>query len=167
MVHLHDARRRHWDVRLQVAGTLQSFAVPKGPSLDPRERRLAVHTENHPLEYVDFEDVIPAGNYGAGGMIVWDVGRVQYLEPPEAGLVGGKLDFILHGFKLGGRFALVHTGDRNGRSPDEQNQWLLFKKSDAHSSTDRDIVAEEPESVLSGMTVEQLYEKRSTREGAR
>jgi len=160
VVHLHEARRRHWDLRLQVGGTLQSFAVPKGPSLSPHERRLAVHTEDHPLPYLDFEDVIPTGNYGAGAMIVWDTGRVVYLEPPEEGLRAGKLDFVLSGYKLCGRFALVHTGERGGRTKEEQNQWLLFKKSDAHASTERDIVAEAPESVLSGLTVEELPKKR-------
>ncbi|HVW30762.1 MAG TPA: DNA ligase D [Polyangiaceae bacterium] len=156
VVHLHAARRRHYDLRLQVGGTLQSFAVPRGPSLDPREKRLAVHTEDHPLEYLDFEDVIPEGNYGAGAMIAWDLGRVQFLEPPVEGLHTGKLDFVLHGYKLLGRYALVHTGDRKGRAPEEKNQWLLIKKQDAHSSPDRDIIAELPESVLSGLTVEQL-----------
>ncbi len=159
-MHLHDARRRHWDVRLQIGGTLMSFAVPKGPSLDPREKRLAVHTEDHPLEYADFEDVIPDGNYGAGAMIVWDAGRVRYLEPPEEGLAKGKLDFVLSGYKLGGRFALVQTGKRAGRDPDEKNQWLLIKKEDAFSSQERDIVGEAPESVLSGMTVEALARKQ-------
>src|SRR5882724_2467804 len=77
VVHLHDARRRHYDLRLQIGGTLKSFAVPRGPSLDPRDKRLAVNTEEHPLEYVDFEDVIPPGNYGAGAMIAWDMGRVR------------------------------------------------------------------------------------------
>jgi bifunctional non-homologous end joining protein LigD len=80
VVHLHAARQRHFDLRLQIGRTLKSFAVPRGPSLDPKEKRLAVLTEDHPLEYVDFEDVIPAGNYGAGAMIAWDVGRVVYLE---------------------------------------------------------------------------------------
>ncbi len=159
VVHLHDARRRHYDLRLQVGGTLQSFAVPRGPSLDPREKRLAVHTEDHPLEYMDFEEVIPEGNYGAGAMIAWDMGRVSYLEPPVEGLEKGKLDFVLSGYKLLGRYALVHTGDRKGRAPDEKNQWLLIKKEDAHSSADRDIIAELPESVLSGLTVEQLAAK--------
>ena len=163
VVHLHDARRRHYDLRLQVGGTLQSFAVPRGPSLDPREKRLAVHTEDHPLEYIDFEDVIPEGNYGAGAMIAWDLGRVQFLEPPVEGLASGKLDFVLHGYKLLGRYALVHTGDRKGRAPEEKNQWLLIKKEDAHSSHERNIIEEQPESVLSGLTVEQLAARSEVR----
>jgi bifunctional non-homologous end joining protein LigD len=160
VMHLHDARRRHWDLRLQVGGTLKSFAVPKGPTFDIREKRLAVHTEDHPLEYVDFEEVIPEGSYGAGAMIAWDLGRVNFLEPPVEGFAKGKLDFVLSGFKLRGRFALVRTGDRAGRAPDEKNQWLLIKKEDAFSSTTRDVITEEPESVLSGLTVEQLASKR-------
>src|SRR5690242_16040035 len=108
VVHLHAARQRHYDLRLQVGRRLMSFAVPRGPSLDPKEKRLAVLTEDHPLEYTDFEDVIPAGNYGAGAMIAWDLGRVVYLEnSAEKGLEVGKLDFTLAGYKLGGRFALV------------------------------------------------------------
>jgi bifunctional non-homologous end joining protein LigD len=157
VVHLHAATRTHYDVRVQVGGVLKSFAVPKGPSLDPSDKRLAVLTEDHPLEYLDFEAVIPEGNYGAGPMIAWDIGRLVYLETSaEEGLERGKLDFSLDGFKLKGRFALVHTGGRAGRSRDEQNQWLLFKKGDASASAERDILSEEPYSVLSGLTIEEL-----------
>lgn len=161
MVHLHDARRRHFDVRIEVSGVLKSFAVPKGPSLDPREKRLAVHTEDHPLEYADFEEVIPEGNYGAGPMIAWDMGRVHFLEPAEEGLEKGKLDFLLSGFKLRGRFALVRTGDRASRkATGDPRQWLLIKKEDAFSSTVRDLIEEEPESVLSGLTVDRLARRQ-------
>lgn len=160
VVHCHDARRRHWDVRVEVGGELASFAVPRGPTLDPGERRLAVHTEDHPIEYLDFEDVIPEGNYGAGAMIVWDLGKIVYLEPAEEGLEKGKLDFLLYGHKLRGRFAFVRTGNRKGKSPEEKDQWLLIKKADDFSDPKRDIVAEEPRSVLSGLSVEDLYRKR-------
>jgi bifunctional non-homologous end joining protein LigD len=155
--HLHDATRRHYDLRLQIGGTLKSFAVPKGPSLDPAQKHLAVLTEDHPLEYLDFEEVIPEGLYGAGAMIVWDRGRVRYLETTaEEGIVKGKLDFVLDGFKLRGRFALVETGHRHGKgSKEDGKQWLLIKKQDAHSGQ-RDIVAEDPRSVLGGLTVEEL-----------
>src|SRR6478735_10721371 len=84
VVHLHDATRPHYDVRLQIGGTLKSFAVPRGPSLEAGDKKLAVLTEYHPLEYLEFEEVIPDGNYGAGAMIVWDVGRVRYLGPGVA-----------------------------------------------------------------------------------
>jgi len=153
VVHRHSATREHYDLRLEMGGTLKSFAVPKGPSLDPEEKRLAVNTEDHPLEYLGFEDVIPEGNYGAGPMIVWDAGRVRYLEgSAEDGVQRGKIDFELSGFKLAGRFALVHTGARKG--PAEQNQWLLIKKADAHARAgDPDF---DPRSVLSGLDVGEL-----------
>ncbi|HVU02626.1 MAG TPA: DNA ligase D [Polyangiaceae bacterium] len=161
VVHQHDARRRHWDLRLQVGATLKSFAVPRGPTLDPREKRLAVHTEDHPIEYADFEEVIPEGAYGAGSMIAWDLGRVRFLEPAEEGFMKGKLDFVLSGFKLRGRFALVRIGDRKGKEPDEKNQWLLLKKVDAFSREGGpEIVDEMPESVLSGLTTAELIEKK-------
>lgn len=153
VVHLHAASRNHYDLRLQMGSALLSFAVPKGPSLDPKDKRLAVKTEEHPLEYLDFEDVIPDGNYGAGPMIVWDVGRVRYLESSaEVGLASGKLDFWLEGHKLRGRFALVETGKRSGQAP---NTWLLLKKPDAHAS-ERDVIGEEPYSVFSGLSIDQL-----------
>lgn len=155
VVHEHAATRRHYDLRLGMYGVLKSFAVPKGPSLDPREKRLAVETEDHPLSYLDYEGVIPKGNYGAGAMIAWDIGSVRYLDKDaEAGLRAGKLDIELSGFKLRGRFALVLTK----RGDSKQRQWLLFKKPDAFAREDSDILAEMPESVLSGLKVEALHE---------
>src|SRR5690606_6799599 len=149
----HKARRTHYDLRIQVGRTLKSFAVPRGPSLDPRERRLAVNTEDHPLEYLEFEEIIPEGNYGAGPMIAWDVGRVGYLEgSAEAGIERGKIDFVLHGFKLRGRFALVKT--RRG-----DNEWLLLKKQDAFAKEGADVTAEETRSVYSGLEVDELAER--------
>jgi bifunctional non-homologous end joining protein LigD len=157
VVHLHHATRAHYDVRLQVGGTLKSFAVPKGPSLDPKQKHLAMHTEDHPLEYLDFEAVIPEGNYGAGPMIAWDRGRVRYLDgTAEEGMARGKLDFILEGFKLRGRFALIETGSRQGKDSKEAGkQWLLVKKQDMYAG-ERDILAEEPRSVLGGLTIDEL-----------
>jgi bifunctional non-homologous end joining protein LigD len=147
VVHLHAATRRHYDLRLEVGGALKSFAVPRGPSLDPADKRLAVNTEDHPIEYLEFEQVIPEGNYGAGAMIVWDAGRVGYLEgTAEEGVARGKIDFQLFGHKLRGRFGLIHT---------DGNQWLLVKKQDGYA-TGADVIANEPASVLSGLTVEQL-----------
>jgi bifunctional non-homologous end joining protein LigD len=154
VVHLHAATRRHYDLRIEVGGTLKSFAVPKGPSLVPLQKHLAVNTEDHPLEYLTFEAVIPAGNYGAGAMIVWDTGTIHYLETDaETGMAKGKLDFLLWGFKLRGRFALVETKQKYN---EKQRSWLLIKKPDAYSSNDGDVVVDEPHSVLSGMEVEQL-----------
>lgn len=146
VVHLHDATRRHWDLRLETGGVLRSWAVPNGPSLDPADKRLAIETEDHPVEYLDFEDVIPEGNYGAGPMIVWDRGRWMPREDAQTG--DDKLLFDLYGHKLRGRWTLVRTG----RNPKE---WLLIKKADGHAREGEE--AELPdESVYSGLTVEQL-----------
>jgi bifunctional non-homologous end joining protein LigD len=150
VVQQHQARRLHYDLRLEWNGVLLSWAVPKGPSLDPSEKRLAVHVEDHPLDYADFEGVIPEGNYGAGAVIVWDLGRWTPLEDPERGLAAGKLDFVLHGHKLRGRFALVRTGGR--RAAATAKEWLLLKKRDAFAA---EGAALSPRSVLSGLTVEE------------
>src|SRR5262245_22017023 len=101
VIQQHAARRMHWDLRLEVNGVLASWAVPRGPSVDPKEKRLAVQTEDHPIAYADFEGIIPAGNYGAGAMIVWDRGTYELMEDgtPEDGVARGKLDFELHGHK--------------------------------------------------------------------
>jgi bifunctional non-homologous end joining protein LigD len=152
----------HWDLRLEMGGTLTSFAVPRGPSLDPVDKRLAVQTEDHPIEYLDFEDVIPEGNYGAGPMIVWDIGRVQYLEqPPEVGEQSGKIDFLLFGQKLRGRYALVLTGKQNKDAElGGQRQWLLLKKQDQYCRPGEEVTEKQPHSVLSGLTIDQLARKR-------
>jgi len=162
VVHLHDATRPHYDVRLQIGGTLKSFAVPRGPSLVAGDKKLAVLTEDHPLEYLEFEEVIPDGNYGAGAMIVWDVGRIRYLETSaERGLEIGKLDFELDGFKLHGRFALVATGRRKASGPNDKkaNEWLLIKKQDAFAHPPGDVLTEQPHSVMSGLTVAELSQR--------
>ncbi len=156
VVHQHDATRLHWDLRLEAAGVLASFAVPRGPSLDPTARRLAVRTEDHPIEYLDFEAVIPEKSYGGGPMILWDRGRVRYLEAPvEEGLAAGKIDFELDGLKLKGRFTLVRM-----KGPGKDKEWLLLKKTDAFASRAgaRDPVRDAPRSVLSGLTVGELLE---------
>jgi len=157
VVHLHDATRRHYDVRLEVGGVLLSFAVPQGPSLDPSKKVLAVKTEDHPIEYLDFEDVIPDGQYGAGPMIAWDRGTVTYLEgPAEDELASGKLHVELRGLKLRGRWAFVKLAKGETGS-----EWLFFKKQDASADPSRTIIDELPRSVLSGLTVEEL-EQRET-----
>ncbi|HET6613200.1 MAG TPA: DNA ligase D [Kofleriaceae bacterium] len=147
VVHKHAARRLHYDLRLQLGGVLVSWAVPKGPSLDPEVKRLAVHVEDHPVEYGDFEGVIPAGNYGAGEVIVWDRGTWVAIEDPDAGLEKGKLLFDLAGAKLRGRFTLVRTARGQGK------EWLLIKKPDAYADPER-VLSEA--SVVSGLTVENL-----------
>jgi len=157
VVHLHDATRRHYDLRLEVGGVLASFAVPRGMSLDPETKHLAVNTEDHPIEYLDFEDVIPDGQYGAGPMIAWDRGEVVYLEgPAEEEIASGKIHVELRGQKLHGRWALVKLA-----KSDKGNEWLLFKKNDAYASRDRVLIDELPASVLSGLTVEELAGARA------
>jgi len=146
VVHMHAARRLHWDLRLEMNGVLTSWAVPKGPSPNRADKRLAVHVEDHPLEYGDFEGVIPEGNYGAGAVIVWDRGRWVPLEDPEAGMRNGKLLFELHGYKLKGRWTLVKL--KKG-----EKEWLLIKEKDSYVSDSSELP---PESVLSGLTVEEL-----------
>ncbi len=145
IVHMHDATRLHWDLRLEMNGVLMSWAVPKGPSANPADKRLAVRVEDHPLEYGDFEGVIPEGNYGAGTVIVWDRGVWVPLEDPYEGLEKGKLLFELRGYKLRGRWTLIKLK----KTPKE---WLLIKERDEYVST-------EPysnESVLSGLTNDEL-----------
>jgi bifunctional non-homologous end joining protein LigD len=151
VVQQHAARRLHWDLRLEIDGVLVSWAVPRGPSTDTRERRLAVQTEDHPLEYQRFEGIIPSGNYGAGAMIIWDTGRYRLVDglEPGAALAAGKLDLEMRGHKLRGRWALVRTKGSDGR------QWLLFKKADAAAGS-TDLVEAMPQSVLSGLTVLEL-----------
>lgn len=149
VVQKHAARRLHYDLRLEINGTLKSWAVPQGPSIDPAVKRLAVRTEDHPLEYVDFEGVIPDGNYGAGPMIVWDRGSWSALEDPVAGLESGKLLFELKGYKLRGVYTLVRTKGGSG------SDWLLIKKPDAWAGPDGSRTFSS-ESILSGLTVEDM-----------
>src|SRR5436305_3893189 len=151
VVHMHAARRLHWDLRLEMDGVLRSWAVPKGPSPNRADKRLAVHVEDHPLEYGDFEGIIPEGNYGAGAVIVWDRGRWVPLEDPHEGMKHGKLLFELHGYKLKGKWTLVKLkkGDK---------ERLLNKDEDGYAAPDGGGggTALPPESVLSGLTVEEL-----------
>ena len=139
VVHEHKARRLHYDFRLEIGGALASWAIPKGPSMNPADRRLAVQVPDHPLEYGRFEGIIPAGQYGAGPVVVWDRGSYELLEggTPEAGLRAGKLVFALHGTKLRGTFALARL--ERGRTGQE---WLLIKKKDAHADASWRLVTE-------------------------
>jgi len=148
VVQLHAARARHYDFRLEHAGVLLSWAVPKGPSPDPADKRLAVRVEDHPVDYVDFEGVIPDGNYGAGAVIVWDRGRFEPANDFDEGLESGKLLFDLYGHKLRGRWTLVKT--KRGAK-----DWLLIKERDGYVRTG-DAARLPEDSVLSGRTVEHL-----------
>ena len=150
VVHKHSARRLHYDLRLEIDGVLKSWAVPKGPSMRSHEKRLAGHVEDHPIEYADFEGVIPEGSYGAGPSIVWDAGRFALLKPGPAReqIERGKLEFELFGFKLRGRWTLARMSGKD-------RDWLLLKKSDEYVS-DTEPTDRYPESVLSGLTIEEL-----------
>ena len=149
VVHQHAARRLHFDLRLEMEGVLRSWAVPKGPSYDTAEKRLAVHVEDHPLEYGDFEGLIPAGNYGAGAVIVWDRGEWVPHGDPLEGLEKGKLLFELRGYKLHGMWTLV-------KIKKSEKDWLFIKERDGWATKDPDELP--PQSVLSGLTVEELGE---------
>jgi bifunctional non-homologous end joining protein LigD len=146
----HDASHLHYDFRLELDGALKSWAVPKGPSLDPKVKRLAVHVEDHPLDYATFEGSIPEGHYGAGDVIVWDRGVWIPQEDPAKAYAKGKLKFELQGEKLGGLWNLVRT-----HMPGKQEQWFLIKHQDsaAKPESDYDVVAAEPDSVLSDRTI--------------
>ena len=147
VVHKHAARQLHWDLRIEMEGVLRSWAVPKGPSYDMNDKRLAVKVEDHPLEYGDFEGLIPEGNYGAGAVIVWDRGEWIPLEDPFEGLRKGKLLFDLKGYKLRGRWTLV-------KIKKSEKDWLLIKERDDWAKSEPEPMPEE--SVLSGLTVEEL-----------
>lgn len=128
VVHKHHATADHYDLRLELDGVLKSWAVPKGPSLDPADRRLAVETEDHPADYIDFEGVIPAGDYGGGEMIVWDTGSWAPMGDAAADLAAGAFKFRLSGQKLGGGWMLARLKPRPGET---KRNWLLIKERDA------------------------------------
>jgi len=170
VVQKHAASRLHYDVRLQVGAVLKSWAVPKGPSLDPADKRLAVMTEDHPLEYGDFEGTIPEGGYGAGTVMLWDRGwwepdfpwmqaaasrgEADRADPetfdPEAALAAGELKFVIHGQKLSGSWALVRMKGRGA------NNWLLLKHRDEAARSGISLVDEAPDSVATGRSLEAI-----------
>jgi bifunctional non-homologous end joining protein LigD len=153
VVQRHRARRLHYDLRFEMAGVLASWAVPRGPTLDPKARRTAVHVEDHPIEYLDFEGVIPAGEYGGGDVIVWDIGtwEPQKTDDPVAAVRAGELHAEVHGHKLRGRLVLV----RRDREPGDREQWLLLHKRDDHAVDGWDP-EDHPKSVLSGRTNDEV-----------
>src|SRR5947199_454814 len=151
-VQRHDATRLHYDFRLEIDGVLKSWAVPKGPTLDPTIKRLAAHVEDHPVAYGDFEGNIPEGNYGAGSVMVWEAGTFELVGdlPGVKQIEKGDLKFRLHGEKLAGEFALVHMKGRG-----KGNDWLLIKKRDAAAVPGWEV-EDHATSILSGRTQQEI-----------
>lgn len=156
VIHKHDASRLHYDFRLELGGVLLSWAVPKGPSCDAGEKRLAVRVEDHPLDYAGFEGVIPEGEYGAGTVMLWDRGHWEPLGDPAKDLEKGKLAFRLHGEKLKGGWALVHMRGRG------EKNWLLIKERDeeARPESEFSVTEDETDSVASGRTMDEIAQDR-------
>jgi DNA ligase D-like protein (predicted 3'-phosphoesterase) len=157
VIQKHDATNLHYDLRLEVDGVLKSWAVPKGPSTDPRVKRFAASTEEHPLDYIHFEGVIPEGEYGGGTVMVWDRGTYRNLTehrgervPPAKAIDQGHISFWLKGKKLQGGFALTRV------SKQKKGRWLLVKMDDEKADARRRPVASQPKSVLSGRTLKQI-----------
>jgi bifunctional non-homologous end joining protein LigD len=152
VIQKHDASRLHYDLRLELDGVLKSWAVPKGPSLDPAQKRLAVQVEDHPLDYASFEGVIPKGEYGGGTVMVWDRGEWEPLADPHQGYRGGKLKLYIHGVKLTGIWTLARMRRARG---DNNAQWLFVKHNDddARPASEYDVARARPESVLSGRDI--------------
>ncbi|WP_456066885.1 DNA polymerase ligase N-terminal domain-containing protein [Halomonas rhizosphaerae] len=156
VIHKHDASQLHYDFRLRIGDVLASWAVPKGLSTEANDKRLAIRVEDHPLDYADFEGVIPEGEYGAGTVMVWDRGTyAPILDKDEKSMEdareGGSLKFELHGEKLKGGFAMARTGKRDGKE-----QWVIFKLDDEHADARRKPTSTEPNSVKTGRSLEEI-----------
>jgi bifunctional non-homologous end joining protein LigD len=154
VIHKHDASRLHYDLRLELDGVLKSWAVPKGPCLDPSQKRLAVHVEDHPIEYGQFEGTIPEGEYGAGTVMLWDRGSWEPSGDAAASFAAGAIRFRLLGRKLQGDWKLVRFRGRT----DEGDNWLLIKSKDEHTRplAEFDILKASPDSVATGRSMEQI-----------
>jgi DNA ligase D-like protein (predicted 3'-phosphoesterase) len=168
VVHKHDATTLHYDFRLEAAGVLKSWAVPKGPSTNPKDKRLAMPTEDHPLDYADYEGLIPEAQYGAGPVIVWDAGSYRSLTeddgktvPVEQAVEDGHVAVWLEGRKLRDGYALTRIGKG------KRERWLLVKMADEQADARRKPVKTQPESVVSGGTIEDIAAEAETGEGRR
>ena len=157
VIQKHDARALHYDFRIECDGVMKSWAIPKGPSTDTKVKRLAMPTEDHPLDYADFEGTIPEGEYGAGTVLVWDRGTYRNMSEQDGNAISvkeacekGHVAFWLEGQKLRGGYKLIRTS-MGGRE-----QWLFIKKHDEHADAARDPVRDEPQSALSGRTIEEI-----------
>lgn len=161
----HKGRNLHYDFRLEIRGVLKSWAIPKGPSLNPADKRLAMLVTDHSMEYGPFEGVIPPGNYGAGPVMLWDYGEYEFVaegrskkekppETPEQAFKQGALKFILKGKKTKGRWGLIHMKGRG-------NAWLLVKDRDDYADREIDFVEENPDSAKSGRSLEEIFEQDS------
>jgi DNA ligase D-like protein (predicted 3'-phosphoesterase) len=160
VIQKHDASNLHYDLRLEVEDVLKSWAVPKGPSTDPSTKRLAVPTEVHPISYINFEGVIPEGNYGAGTVMVWDAGTYENINEEKDETVSmkeaiekGRVKFLLNGKKLKGGYVLIRTG--KGKN----SRWLLIKMKDKEADARHNPTSTEPKSVLSGRTLKEIEEQ--------
>jgi DNA ligase D-like protein (predicted 3'-phosphoesterase) len=155
VIQKHDASNLHYDFRIELDGVLKSWAVPKGPSLNPSQRRLAVETEDHPIDYADFEGIIPEDEYGGGYVIVWDLGTFENITEKDAEKVSlkqayenGHITILLKGIRLKGEFALIKTK--------REEQWLLIKKGDSEANREINITKKYQDSVLSNKTIDDL-----------
>jgi len=170
VVQKHDATHLHYDVRLEIGGVLKSWAVPKGPSTNPGDKRLAVETEDHPMGYADFEGVIPEDEYGGGTVIVWDKGTLRNLKNDKLGNevplpkchANGQIEVWLEGTKLHGGYAFVRT-----RMGGRKKNWLFIKMKDEGADASRDVVSQEPKSALTGRTLEEVAAGKPARRGKR
>lgn len=162
VIQKHNASHLHYDFRLEIDGTLKSWAIPKGPSTDPHDKRLAMETEDHPMSYADFEGIIPEGNYGAGSVIVWDTGTFENIKEKDGKIIpltkcykNGQIEVALHGKKLQGGYALIRTAS------DDKKKWLFIKMRDEYADARRNPVNSQPESVLSGKTNKDFESKKN------
>lgn len=168
VIQKHDASRLHYDFRIEVGDALKSWAVPKGPSTDPSRKRLAVRTEDHPIEYADFEGVIPEGEYGAGTVMVWDTGTYENIKEKdgkkvsmEESLSDGHVTIRLEGKKLKGGYALIRTGKG------QKARWLLIKMDDREADARRNPVSTQPKSAVTGRTLRQIEKEEKTKQATK